>query len=73
MTCCEHGGGRAAAGFPKLKRVPKLCTCARLCGAGRMDGQGTFVWSTGERYDGGWKVRARPQAAIAQAARELPV
>jgi hypothetical protein len=23
-----------------------------------MEGQGTFVWSTGERYDGGWKVRA---------------
>lgn len=25
--------------------------------SGRLHGQGTFVWKTGERYDGEWKVR----------------
>jgi hypothetical protein len=37
-----------------------------------MSGQGTFVWKTGERYDGEWKVRQAAVAAAAAAQYALP-
>jgi hypothetical protein len=39
-------------------RLPTRGARPPVLPAGKMDGQGTFIWSTGERYDGQWKVRA---------------
>lgn len=59
-------GGAGASGAAPLLAAPLWVAPAHVHAppipymhTGRMDGQGTFVWSTGERYDGGWKVGER--------------